>query len=51
VGLPVIVYLGDLVQMTEKEMLRIPGLGRTSLNDLKTALSSVGLHFGMKLND
>ena len=42
-----IVYIGDLVQKTEAEMLRTPNFGRKSLNEIKEVLSQMGLHLGM----
>lgn len=42
-----IVYIGDLVQKTESEMLKTPNFGRKSLNEIKDVLSSMGLRFGM----
>ena len=44
-----IVYIGDLIQKTEAEMLRTPNFGRKSLNEIKEVLSSMGLHLGMDL--
>jgi DNA-directed RNA polymerase subunit alpha len=44
-----IVYIGDLVQKTEAEMLRTPNFGRKSLNEIKEVLSSMGLHLGMDI--
>ena len=44
-----IVYIGDLVQKTEAEMLRTPNFGRKSLNEIKDVLSIMGLHLGMKI--
>ena len=45
-------YLGDLVQKTEAEMLRTPNFGRKSLNELKEAvLAPLGLYFGMEVPD
>src|SRR3546814_587724 len=44
-----IVYIGDLVQKTEGEMLRTPNFGRKSLNEIKEVLSTMGLHLGMKI--
>jgi hypothetical protein len=44
-----IVYVGDLVQKTEAEMLRTPNFGRKSLNEIKEVLAQVGLHLGMKM--
>ena len=34
-----IIYIGDLVQKTEPEMLRTPNFGRKSLNEIKEVLS------------
>jgi DNA-directed RNA polymerase subunit alpha len=42
-----IVYIGDLVQKTESEMLKTPNFGRKSLNEIKEVLSNMGLKFGM----
>ena len=39
-----IVYIGDLVQKTEAEMLRTPNFGRKSLNEIKEVLSKMGIH-------
>ena len=39
-----IVYIGDLIQKTEAEMLRTPNFGRKSLNEIKEVLSGMGLH-------
>src|SRR5690554_2565491 len=44
-----IVYIGDLIQKTEAEMLRTPNFGRKSLNEIKEVLSSMGLHLGMEV--
>ncbi|WP_353507378.1 DNA-directed RNA polymerase subunit alpha [Gimibacter soli] len=44
-----IVYIGDLVQKTEAEMLRTPNFGRKSLNEIKEVLASMGLRLGMEL--
>ncbi len=46
-----IVYIGDLVQKTEAEMLRTPNFGRKSLNEIKEVLSQMGLHLGMEVSD
>ena len=35
-----IVYIGDLVQKTEAEMLRTPNFGRKSLNEIKEVLAA-----------
>jgi len=42
-----IIYIGDLVQKSEQEMLRTPNFGRKSLNEIKEVLSTMGLHLGM----
>lgn len=44
-----IIYIGDLVQKTEAEMLRTPNFGRKSLNEIKEVLSSMGLRLGMEI--
>jgi DNA-directed RNA polymerase subunit alpha len=46
-----IVYIGDLIQKTEGEMLRTPNFGRKSLNEIKEVLASLGLHLGMDVPD
>jgi len=46
-----IIYIGDLVQKTEAEMLRTPNFGRKSLNEIKEVLASRGLTLGMKLEN
>lgn len=46
-----IVYIGDLIQKTEAEMLRTPNFGRKSLNEIKEVLASMGLHLGMEVTD
>ena len=45
-----IVYIGDLIQKTEAEMLRTPNFGRKSLNEIKEVLAQMGLHLGMEVN-
>jgi DNA-directed RNA polymerase subunit alpha len=44
-----IVYIGDLVQKSEPEMLRTPNFGRKSLNEIKEVLSTMGLSLGMEI--
>ncbi|WP_193222037.1 DNA-directed RNA polymerase subunit alpha [Amylibacter sp. SFDW26] len=46
-----IVYIGDLIQKTEAEMLRTPNFGRKSLNEIKEVLTGMGLHLGMDIVD
>ncbi len=44
-----IVYIGDLVQKTEAEMLRTPNFGRKSLNEIEEVLNSMSLYLGMEI--
>ncbi len=44
-----IVYIGDLVQKTESEMLKTPNFGRKSLNEIKEVLDEMSLSLGMHL--
>lgn len=44
-----IVYIGDLVQKTEPEMLKTPNFGRKSLNEIKEVLAQMGLYLGMQI--
>ena len=46
-----IVYIGDLIQKSEAEMLRTPNFGRKSLNEIKEVLASMGLHLGMAVEN
>ncbi len=46
-----IVYIGDLIQKTEAEMLRTPNFGRKSLNEIKEVLTVMGLHLGMDITE
>ncbi len=46
-----IVYIGDLVQKSESEMLRTPNFGRKSLNEIKEVLQQMGLGLGMQIPD
>lgn len=41
-----IVYIGDLVQRTEQEMLRTPNFGRKSLNEIKGSSFFNGIVIG-----
>ncbi|MBF0416902.1 MAG: DNA-directed RNA polymerase subunit alpha [Magnetococcales bacterium] len=45
-----IVYIGDLVQKTESEMLKTPNFGRKSLNEIKEVLEEMDLSLGMHLD-
>lgn len=44
-----IMYIGDLIQRTETELLRTPNLGKKSLNEIKDVLASRGLSLGVRL--
>ena len=44
-----IIYIGDLVQKTENEMLRTPNFGRKSLNEIKEVLNNMSLYLGMEI--
>lgn len=46
-----ILYIGDLVQRTEVELLKTPNLGKKSLTEIKDVLASHDLSLGMKLED
>jgi DNA-directed RNA polymerase subunit alpha len=46
-----IVYIGDLVQKSESEMLKTPNFGRKSLNEIKDLLGQMGLGLGMRLEN
>tara|TARA_Y100000310_G_scaffold313184_1_gene361233 strand:+ start:112 stop:885 length:774 start_codon:yes stop_codon:yes gene_type:complete len=44
-----IVYIGDLVQMEDHYLLRLPAFGRKSLNEVKQLVFDEGFEFGMKV--
>ena len=44
-----LIYIGDLIQKTDTEMLRTPNFGRKSLNEIKEVLAQLGLHLGMEV--
>lgn len=46
-----IVYVGDLVRKTEPQMMKAPNFGRKTLNEIKLVLISMGLRFGMEIDD
>ena len=43
--------VGDLVQKSEGELLKIWNLGRKTLKEIKNALGAIGLHLGMDVGD
>jgi DNA-directed RNA polymerase subunit alpha len=44
-------YIGELVQRTEQDMLKIKNFGRKSLNEIKEVLTDMGLSLGMRLDN
>ncbi|MGB0957441.1 MAG: DNA-directed RNA polymerase subunit alpha [Litorivicinus sp.] len=46
-----ILYIGDLIQRTEVELLKTPNLGKKSLTEIKDVLASRGLSLGSRLDN
>lgn len=46
-----IIYIGDLIQRTEVELLKTPNLGKKSLTEIKDVLAVRGLSLGMRLEN
>ena len=46
-----ILYIGELIQKSEQDLLQIPGFGRTQLNVAKEALEPKGLHLSTQLEE
>ncbi|MHB1643069.1 MAG: DNA-directed RNA polymerase subunit alpha C-terminal domain-containing protein [Acidithiobacillus sp.] len=46
-----IYYIGDLVQKSEQELLKLPKLGRKVLRDIKESLAMDGLALGMQIDN
>ncbi len=46
-----VLYIGDLVQRYESDLLKTPNLGRKSLAEIKSVLSEHGLTLGMTIED
>jgi len=44
-----VIFIRELIQKTEKELLSIPHLGRKSLFEIKERLLELGLYFGMQI--
>jgi DNA-directed RNA polymerase subunit alpha len=43
-------FVGELVQRSEQDMLKIKNFGRKSLNEIKEVLTDMGLSLGMRLD-
>ena len=46
-----IATVGELVQRPEAEMLKTKNFGKKSLDEIKAVLESMGLDFGMKIDN
>lgn len=46
-----IYYIGDLVQLSENDLLKTPNLGKKSLTEIKNVLASRSLYLGMNLEN
>ena len=44
-----VIWVGDLVQKSETDLLRTPNFGRKSLNEIKEVLANMGLELVMKV--
>ncbi len=44
-----IYYIGDLVQRTKLDLMKMPNMGRKSIGDVEEALHRIGLTLGMKV--
>lgn len=42
-------YIGDLVQRTRLELMKMPNMGRKTINEIEEALHGFGLTLGMKI--
>jgi hypothetical protein len=42
-----IIFVGDLVQENEDQLLRLPNIGNKSLSEIKSFVDKLGLHLGM----
>jgi DNA-directed RNA polymerase subunit alpha len=42
-------YVGELVQKSEKDLMKLPAFGKTSLTEIKLALEKEGLSLGMSV--
>ena len=46
-----ITVMHDLVRMTEPELLKVRNFGKTSLKEVKSKLSALGLTLGINVDD
>lgn len=46
-----VLYIGDLIQKTEVELLKTPNLGKKSLVEIKDVLGQKGLSLGMRIEN
>ena len=46
-----IFYIGDLILMSEHDLLKTPNLGKKSLTEIKDVLATKGLSLGMRLEN
>jgi Bacterial RNA polymerase, alpha chain C terminal domain len=46
-----IVYIGDLIQKREADLIRTPNFGDKSLREVKEVLDEMGLHLDMAIGD
>lgn len=46
-----VMHLGDLIQKSEAEILRLPNAGRKSLNEIKEMLLTFGLRLGSEVSN
>ncbi|OAD19552.1 DNA-directed RNA polymerase subunit alpha [Candidatus Thiomargarita nelsonii] len=46
-----ILYIGDLIQKNEQELLKTPNLGKKSMTEIKEVLATRGLSLGMHLEN
>lgn len=44
-----IFYMGDLVQKTEEELMKVPNFGHSCLEEIKTVLASLNLKLAIKI--
>ena len=45
------VYVGDVCKLTDARLMRQPGIGPKSVNEIREVLDDYGLTLGMRLDD